>query len=535
MTDASPSYDRIHRYISAGWDRLLRSMNDCATFEDAKTRGKPVAYLPAELPFPSDWRRLQQRCGIRVERLPARITALGQADLARIPGPGLLYLPNPYVVPGGQFNEMYGWDSYFIILGLLRDNRRDVARGMVDNFLFEIEHYGGVLNANRTYYLTRSQPPFLTSMILAVHEADQAAGQSDSAWLRKAYGFAARDYEQWVRPPHLAGDTGLSRFFDLGAGPVPEIKTDPSHYYREAVNYFLVHGGANGDELVAVDQDHPSRPVIGPLFDVFVCDPGTGWQPGGDCEVEDKVALTADFYKGDRSMRESGFDVTFRFGPFGAHTHHYAAVDLNCLLYKTEIDLQRISLLLGNEADVEKWRERAAERKKRINQRLWNKDRGLYFDYDFLKHEQSGYEFATTFYPLWAGLASEEQARALAQRLGDFEHPGGLVISRNDSGAQWDYPYGWAPVELLACEGLRRYGYQADAGRVAYHFLTMVLQNFERDKTIREKYNVVTRSSEVKIEEGYTQNVVGFGWTNGVFLELERELPPDLLAKLKAD
>lgn len=535
MKKTSQSYESIHRYISAAWDHLTRSMADCATFEDSKTRGQPVLYLPSELPFPSDLRGVQERCGIRVERLPERISAAGQADLAKIPVSGLLYLPNRYVVPGGRFNEMYGWDSYFIILGLLRNNRRDLARGMVDNFLFEIEHYGGVLNANRTYYLTRSQPPFLTSMILAVYEAQKGAGESNLAWLRKCYGFAAHDYEQWVHPPHLAGDTGLSRFFDRGTGPVPEIEADSGRYYREAANYFLLHGGANGDELVAVDGKHPAAPVIGPLFAVLVCGPGTSRPAGEHCEAEDKVALTADFYKGDRSMRESGFDVTFRFGPFGAHTHHYAAVGLNCLLYKTENDLERISLLLGNRTDAEKWRERAAQRKKRMNEYLWDEKRGLYFDYDFIKHERSGYEYATTFYPLWTGLASEEQASAVQRHLRDFEQPGGLAVSRNESGAQWDYPYGWAPVELIASEGLRRYGYQADAGRIAYKFLSMVIQNFERDKTIREKYNVVTRSSEVKIEEGYTQNVVGFGWTNGVFLELERELPPDLLARLKAD
>src|SRR5215469_892537 len=111
---------------------------------------------------------------------------------------------------------MYGWDSYFIIRGLLRDGRLDLAREMVDNFFFEIEHYGAVLNANRTYYLSRSQPPFLSSMIMAVYEAEKARGHDDRAWLAKAYQYAERDYQMWVRNPHLAGATGLSRYYDFG-------------------------------------------------------------------------------------------------------------------------------------------------------------------------------------------------------------------------------------------------------------------------------------------------------------------------------
>ena len=187
---------------------------------------------------------------MRVLRLPSNIS---EQQAGAILPHGLLYLPNPYVVPGGQFNEMYGWDSYFIIRGLLRDDHRDLAKGIVENFFYEIQHYGGVLNANRTYYLGRSQPPFLSSMILAVYEADHAAGQADRAWLEKAYGFAVKDHDQWTRAPHLAGDTGLSRYFDEGDGPVPEIMGDPSDYYRGVAHYFLVHEGEQGPHLAKVD------------------------------------------------------------------------------------------------------------------------------------------------------------------------------------------------------------------------------------------------------------------------------------------
>ncbi len=137
---------------------------------------------------------------------------------------------------------MYGWDSYFIVRGLLEENRIALARGMVENFFFEIDHYGTVLNANRTYFLTRSQPPFLTAMIIAVYEAQKAAGQEDRAFLEKGYQFASKDYEMWNREPHLAGDTGLSRYYDFGNGPAPESLKDETDVYRKVAGYFLLHG-----------------------------------------------------------------------------------------------------------------------------------------------------------------------------------------------------------------------------------------------------------------------------------------------------
>src|SRR5882724_12078405 len=158
----------ILTYISSGWDTLTRSMMDCQTVIDPKLTEASVLYLPADFTAPTAVRDLQKRCKVQARPLPAVITAPGQIDPGKI-APGLLYLENKYVVPGGRFNEMYGWDSYFIILGLLRDGRIDLARGMVENFFFEIENYGALLNANRTYYLTRSQPPFLSSMVLAVY------------------------------------------------------------------------------------------------------------------------------------------------------------------------------------------------------------------------------------------------------------------------------------------------------------------------------------------------------------------------------
>ena len=156
----------------------------------------------------------------------------------------------------------------------------------------------------------------------------------------------------------------------------------------------------------------------------------------------------------------------------------------------------------------------------------------LYFDYDFENQVQSSYEYVTTFFPMWAGIATPEQARAIMQNLAVFEKPGGLVMSPYETGGQWDYPYAWAPNQLLADEGIRRYGFKDDADRVSYEFLSTVAENFRRDGTIREKYNAVTRSSETQVTAGYHMNIVGFGWTNGVFLELLHELPQDAVARL---
>ncbi len=516
----------IKQYISAAWDTLTRTMNRCESLEDAKTGGEAVLYLPEGMPAPPALAELEGHCHVRIEHLPKKITGPGQIDPGKLSAQGLLYLENPYVVPGGQFNEMYGWDSYFIICGLLRDHRTELAKGMVENFFFEIEHYGGVLNANRTYYLTRSQPPFLSSMILAVYDAELAEGKPpDLAWLRKAYGFAQRDYDQWNAQPHLAGHTGLSRYFDYGEGPVPEIMNDPSHYYRGVADFFLAHRRSFGSYLVSESDGDLRSAALGPRFPVFVCDPDTADAGASQCASASWVTLSADFYKGDRSMRESGFDVTFRFGPFGAATHHFAAVGLNSLLYKTEIDLARMSVLAGRPQDAARWRAKAAERQKKMVQYFWDARLGLFFDYDTVAGRRSKYEYATTFYPLWAGLASKAQARAIAGNLKLFEQPGGIVTSRTNSQAQWDFPYGWAPIQLLAVEGLRRYGYNREADRTSEEFLSMVLENFERDHTIREKYNVVTRSSETRVVRGYAQNVIGFGWTNAVFLELLHESP----------
>jgi alpha,alpha-trehalase len=268
------------------------------------------------------------------------------------------------------------------------------------------------------------------------------------------------------------------------------------------------------------------------MFGLQVCETTATTMARSDCPSAGSVTLSADYYKGDRAMRESGYDISFRFGPFGAATHHYAPVCLNSLLYKTEEDLALMSDMLGRKKEAVDWRKRADERKALIQTYLWDAKRGLYFDYDFEKQLQSSYEYVTTFLPMWVGIATPEQAAAIMRNIGVFEKPGGLVMSPHETGGQWDFPYAWAPNQLLADEGVRRYGFKDDADRISYEFLSTVAENFRRDGTIREKYNAVTRSSETQVTAGYHMNIVGFGWTNGVFLALLKELPQESVARL---
>ena len=513
--DAAPPIDT---YIHNAWDTLSRSMNECASIADSKLSHEPVMYLPHDLPEPAELKALEATCKFEVRRLPRRIDHLDDIKPQEIKQAGLLYLPKKYVVPGGRFNEMYGWDSYFIILGLIQDGRVELARGMVENFFFEIENYGGILNANRTYYFTRSQPPFLSSMIRAVYGADVAAGHGEqaAAWLAQAYPYAVRDHALWMNDFHKAGDTGLARYYDLGDGPVVEM-ADDSTYYPDAIRWLLAHPDVQTDFLVS-GPDNPDANEKAKLAETS-CDARIS-ETCAHAHVEGHW-LSRDFYKGDRAMRESGFDTSFRFGPFSGRTHHAAAVCLNSLLYKYETDLGWMAGLLKKPDEARRWSGQAAARKAAMNKYLWNAQKGMYFDYDFTAHTQSTYAYLTTFYPLWAGAADAAQTKAVEGHIAQFEHPGGLAMSDNESGAQWDLPYGWAPVTWIAVEGLARSGDTRDAVRISQKFMGMVRANYEADGTIREKYDVVAASANVKVASGYKQNVIGFGWTNGAYLRME--------------
>ncbi len=524
-------------YIHKAWDSLTRSTNSCDSLVDVKVHNaegeRPVLYMPADFPVPPKVQALAQSCNVRIIPLPKTINKLGDVRPDELPTPGLLYLPHPYVVPGGRFNEMYGWDSYFILLGLEADHRQALAKGIVDNFLFEVEHYGSVLNANRTYYLTRSQPPFLTSMIRAVYEnpksfpATRAGRSLARAWLERAYTLALKDHSTWERPEHKAGSTGLQRYYDYGSGPVPEM-ADDDQYYVSVIRWLVDHPHEGGDGFLIKGAEHPNAAEAARLkstsCDVHESDVCMNAWYGG-------YRLTHDFYEGDRAMRESGFDPSNRFGPFSGATHHYAPVGLNSLLYRYERDLQHIALLLGKTRDATRWDRRAHARANAMRRYLWRAEDGRYEDFDFVHARSSTYAYVTELYPLWAGFATREEANKTEAQLSLFERPGGLSTSNTDTGLQWDDPYGWAPTNWIAVAGLYAYGFRDDAARIAKHFDGTVDAGFAADGTIREKYNVVTGNADVKVSTGYSANQIGFGWTNAVYLKMKEMMPKAATAK----
>ncbi len=490
----------ILEYIRDTWTVLTRSHKQLAIAAvDPKFKpgedGKWLVYIPGD----ENVARIQQQ--LTAEMSPADFAKIRIATLEQKGNshqePGLLYLPRPYVVPGGRFNEMYGWDSYFIQLGLLRDGMVPLAKDMADNFLYEVREYGKVLNANRTYYLTRSQPPFLTQMVLGVYERTK-----DKQWLRNALPEIESYYRFWTTEPHLTKDTGLSRYYDLGDGPAQEVLSSE----RDA------QGRTHYDLIKAFFKTHPITDYdVAQYFE------------------RDQDSMTDLFYKGDRSMRESGFDPSNRFGPFNIDVIHYDPVCLNSLLYLMEMQTADILDILDRKTESAVWRKRGEDRAAKISQLMWDPTDGLFYDYNFVGHKVRRYPFLTTFYPLWAGFASKDQAARIVQNLSKFERQGGLQTSTEVSGNQWDSPFGWAPLELIACQGLRRYGYAADADRLSMKWLTLIQNQYRANHFIVEKYDVVDPGGSVsgQIKFGYRTNEAGFGWTNTSFTMLYDALSPE--------
>jgi len=491
--------DAVRRYIKESWRTLTRSNAQMAAAAvDPKFATSNITRWIVYVSRQENLERVEQElrgqmkpedfAHIEIRRLPQSLTDALQE-------PGLLYLPHPYVVPGGRFNEMYGWDSYFIQVGLLRDGEIELAKNVIDNHLYQVEHYGAVLNANRSYYLSRSHPPFLTQMILGVHRQTK-----DTAWLSSAVPAIESHYGFWTEEPHLTAATGLSRYYDSGTGPAPEVVSDErdaagrTHYDR-VQEFYRTHEITDYDVSLYYDRA--------------------------------KDELTDLFYVGDRSMRESGFDPSNRFGPFNIDIIHYNPVCLNSLLYLMEQDAAEIMRTLNRPREATVWQRRAAERRRFVNQLMWDEGDGLYYDYEFREQKLRRYPFVTTFYPLWVGIASPQQAARVVANLKLFELPGGLQTSTTVSGSQWDAPFGWAPMQMIAVEGLRRYGYNTEADRITVKFLSLILKEFAQHNTIVEKYDVARRESEVTggIKFGYDYNVIGFGWTNAAFVELYAHLP----------
>jgi alpha,alpha-trehalase len=536
--------DRTHRMIRGlFWDSLTRAIDEAGLpriLEDSKSASadgrkrlytphddaEALAYFRGVAERHPDWK-------LTVERLPEKITAEFVRGLDGRHGPLSLALKRgadgkvsgvPFVVPGGRFNELYGWDSHFIALGLLEDGRVDLARSTLDDQIYEIRHYGRILNANRTYYLTRSQPPFLTSSLRETFDR-LPDGPERLAWLAKGLEAAIAEYRGvWTSAPRLVEPWGLSRYYDEGKGPCPEV--EPGHYDAILRPYAEKEGVT------------PARYLKGFLDGRY------------------RSAALDEFFLHDRAVRESGHDTTYRFDD---RTADFLTVDLNSLLYKTETDIaDLIDERFGGELRVSEgrvefaaeWRDRAAARRKKMSELFWDEKRGMFFDYDFKNKRRSTYAGATTFYPLWAGWATPEQAAAVrAHALPVLERLGGLAATAEESrgplsaarpARQWDYPYGWAPHQILAWRGLERYGYRDDARRLAYRWLWTIVKNArDYDGTVPEKYDVVKASHEVFAEYGNVGTKFsyitkeGFGWMNASYELGLKLLSLDQLASLR--
>jgi alpha,alpha-trehalase len=521
--------NRLSRLIKDSfWERLTRRI-DGSVIEIAGRDPKdwtddprPRVYVPRGAPeqfaYYTQVARDRPEIRLDVQWLPAKITPEAVRDMNSKPGLLALSMEKtinpetgeeqlkgvPFVVPGGRFNELYGWDSYMESLGLLVNDKVHLAKSMVQNFCFCIEHYGKILNANRSYYLCRSQPPFLTDMALRVYEKiKHEPGAID--FLRTAILAAIKEYHSvWVAAPRLDPVTGLSRYRPDGLGVPPE--TEASHF-----THIL----------------EPYAKKLGLSFEEYV----EGYNSGTIKEPE-----LDNYFLHDRAVRESGHDTTYRLERTCADL---ATIDLNSLLYKYEIDIARTILgIFGDKLVIPAefcvgslqpnqvisssvWTRRAKRRQAAINKYLWNAEKGMYFDYNTATQTQCTYESATTFWAMWSSVSSPDQARAMVQKaLPKFEAYGGLLSGTEESrgeiglerpNRQWDFPYGWAPQQMLAWTGLLRYGYQEDAERIAYKWLFMITKAFvDFNGVVVEKYDVTRPVDPHRVDAEYGNQGLDF-------------------------
>lgn len=505
---------------------------------DPKNRGgdkRPRIYVPHDdargLAYFRMVAETMQYLDLEVIQLPKQITPAYVQSINDMPGilaldleevteagaPDRRLVGRPFIVPGGRFNEMYGWDSYFCVLGLLEDLENGenlyIAKSIVDNAVYQISHYGKILNANRSYYLLRSQPPFLTDLALRVHDRLAAAGHDGDLldqWLRRVMMAAIKEYrEVWMSEPRWIAQVGLSRYCSKGIGIPPE--TESSHFDSVLQPY----AAKWGLDLAEFIEQYNRREIVEPELD--------------------------EYFMHDRAVRESGHDTTYRLDGRAAHL---LTVDLCALLYKYETDIsqylatQRGGELIMPDGSVETcsaWKDAMRRRVALADAFLWDEERQMYFDYDFARGERTRYESATTFWPMWAGMCSEGQAKALVQHaLPLLEEAGGLVsgtkrslgeVSLDKPNRQWDYPFGWAPHQMLAWIALSRHGFDEECRRLAYRWLYMITRAFtDFNGVVPEKFDVVKMSHKVNVEYGNVGTEFkrvpreGFGWMNASYL-----------------
>lgn len=378
----------------------------------------------------------------------------------------LIGMPFPYTTPcvANTYQEMYYWDTYFTNAGLIRWGKAGYAKNNVENMFYLVEKYGFMPNGNRTYYLNRSQPPFLSAMVRDLYEHTK-----DKEWLARAYAVLVKEYSFWqgkrVTPTGLNGYTGYEIFEDV---------------LEKNYGYFMRRVGRNAKE-------NPSR--------------------------EDLL----DAYFAGVSVYESGWDCSSRFKDRG---HQFDAVDLNSLLYILEENMRCFAEELQNgESGV--WSERAKERKEKMAL-LWNGERSLFVDRNFITGEFTTYAGVASFYPMYAGLATKEQAEATMALLSDLDLRYGISSgeSRREWNCQWDYPNVWAPHQFIMYKALKNYGYDKEAESVARKYISTVEASFKETNNFWEKYDGNTgkpAGAEYKAEPMV-------GWTAGVYIFFNREL-----------
>lgn len=411
----------------------------------------------------------------------------------------------PFVVPGGRFNEMYGWDSYFIAAGLLIDNQLDKAMAIAENFRYQIIHYGKILNANRSYYLTRTQPPLYSSLLVDIVKQKTP----DLNWLRLHLETVILEYNTvWMVQGGRLTPTALNRYKADGVGMPFEV--EPGHFDDVLIAYAKKYNLP----VREFEKQYLNRTLVDAELDMY--------------------------FVHDRSLRESGHDTTDRLINTCANLN---SVDINSFLYKYEKDIAYLIKAFFNNDFLsdnlvytsEQWEQKALFRKEKMNELCWNENARMYFDYDFVNEKQFPFEAATTFFPLWAKLCSEEQAKQLVEiALPKFVKTGGITGSTKASSIayshenapqrQWDYPFGWAPHQMLLWEGLINYNYSDKAQEMVYRWLWLITKNaVEYNGTIPEKFDLEISSHKVFAEYGNVGTEFdyiakeGFGWVNASY------------------
>ena len=385
----------------------------------------------------------------------------------------LLAVPDPYVVPGGRFREMYYWDSYFTMLGLVQSGRHDLVEHMVRNFAYLIDTYGHVPNGTRSYYLSRSQPPFFYAMVGLLNPDDPAAAYARYLpQLRREYAF-------WMQGESgLPRGKGHRRVVALASGAVLNRYCDDADTPRE--------------ESLREDTELARR---------------SGRVP-------------AQLYSDLRAAAESGWDFSTRWFADGRdiatiNTTQIIPIDLNSLLFGLERAIGAGCQRAADAPCVAEFKRRAESRRRAIDRYLWDGAAGVYRDYRWTQHSAVPRLSAAILYPLFVGLASTSQASAVAAAVSrDLLKPGGIVTTPVAAGQQWDAPNGWAPLQWIGIAGLRQYSHDALADAIACRWMQSVSRVYGESGKLVEKYDVVTTGRAGGGGEYPTQD--GFGWTNGV-------------------